>query len=164
MDSWTRLWFIRFDLGFRFKLFALLKSCNNLNLKPRSNLINPSHVQESFIIIPLLRIFLYFFVYRCRSGNPHKNFEMHAYLKGLHFIIKSVKVAGVFRLLWLFNTHLPSPSLLLLFFLRVLFHFRGFFLYVLDCALRPDFVVGNDKVEEEVIYGNKKHIFNIKSL
>ena len=98
MDSWTRLWFIRFDLGFRFKLFALLKSCNNLNLKPRSNLINPSHVQESFIIIPLLRIFLYFFVYRCCSGNPHKNFEMHAYLKGLHFIIKSVKVARLCRL------------------------------------------------------------------
>ncbi len=118
----------------------------------------------SFFIIPLLRIFLYFFVYRRRSGNPHKNFEMHAYLKGLHFIIKSVKVAGVFRLLWLFNTHLPSPSLLLLFFLRVLFHFRGFFVYVLDCAFRPDFVVGNGKVEEEVIYGNKKHIFNVKSL
>ena len=33
------------------------------------------------IIIPLARIYLYFFVYRCRPGIFHINFEMHANLK-----------------------------------------------------------------------------------
>ena len=72
-------------------------------IKPLRKTITTTKVKVSVrqidFIIPLLRIFLYFFVYRRRSGISHKNFEMHAYLKGLHFIIKSVKVAGIFHVL-----------------------------------------------------------------
>ena len=63
----------------------------------------------------------------------------------------------------LFDALIPSPSLLLLFFLMVLFHFRSVFVYILVCAFRPDFVLGKWRVEEEVIYGNKKQLFYVTS-